>query len=420
MIRIRRNHVLQLALAAVLCILFPVAAQAADEVNPAVSPAPAEGGQPGIAPAAASPGGGMYVPDAPRIDDVICVSGCTRLRASSPGGAVEISGGALDSVQTVSFKAGEGRVRVRPDSLNTTRLTVTVPEAAVTGRIRVIGIGNSKSNLSETLTIGPALKAQGKVRVTDASSTPAKAFQFGKKKPTLNFIVAGNRSSANLRIDVVNSGGTVVRSFFREDVPTGSPQKLAWAGKVTGGKQAPNGSYRFVVRNADGTNATLSKRLKKKRTRARTSASKAADPFGFRMYRYIFPVKGPHTYGDSIGAGRGHQGVDVLARCGLPIRAARAGTVYYNDYQASGAGNYIVINTKGNGGKSHVYMHLPRRSKFKVGARVKTGQVIGHVGTTGRSTACHLHFEQWSAPGWYQGGTFMNPLAALKRWDRYS
>lgn len=418
LIRVRRNPVLHLALAALLCILFPVVAKAAEET--ATEP-DGIGDNTAVAPAAATPAGGMFVPNAPRIDDVICLSGCTRLRASSPGGSVEITGSDLASVQSVSFKATEGRIRVQPDATSPTRLTATVPEEAVSGKLRVIGIGNSKSNLSEaSITIGPALKAQGKVRVSDASSTPAKAFQFGKKKPTLSFIVAGNRPTANLRIDVVNAGGTAVRSFFREAVPTGSPQKLTWAGKVRGGKQAPNGAYRFVVRNADGSNATLSKRLKRKRTRARTSANKTSDPFGFRMYRYIFPLKGPHTYGDGVGAGRGHQGVDVLARCGMPIRAARAGTVYYNDYQASGAGNYIVINTKGNGGKSHVYMHMPRRSKFKVGAKVKTGQVIGHVGTTGRSSACHLHFEQWSAPGWYQGGTFMNPLAALKRWDRYS
>jgi murein DD-endopeptidase MepM/ murein hydrolase activator NlpD len=134
----------------------------------------------------------------------------------------------------------------------------------------------------------------------------------------------------------------------------------------------------------------------------------------------MFPVRGPHSYGDGIGAGRNHQGQDVMARCGTPLLAARGGVVYYNSYQAGGAGNYLVINISGAGGRSHVYMHLASRSPLKVGTRVKTGQRIGVVGTTGRSTACHLHFEQWSGPGWYQGGTFLSPSSALRFWDRYS
>jgi murein DD-endopeptidase MepM/ murein hydrolase activator NlpD len=205
-------------------------------------------------------------------------------------------------------------------------------------------------------------------------------------------------------------------------VKTGSSQKVAWGGLVAKGKTAPNGAYHFVVRGNDGTAASLSTRLKQRRRRASHSA-KVADPFGFRMYGFMFPLRGPHTYGDGIGAARSghtHQGQDVLAKCGLPLRAARAGVVYYNDYQAGGAGNYVVINTVGTGGKSHVYMHMTARSPLKVGAHVKTGQLVGRVGTTGASSACHLHFEIWSGPGWYQGGTFLNPTPSLKAWDRYS
>ena len=103
----------------------------------------------------------------------------------------------------------------------------------------------------------------------------------------------------------------------------------------------------------------------------------------------------------------------------LSTTPARAGTVYYNDYQAGGAGNYLVIDIKGSG-KSHVYMHMSEPSPLKVGTKVKTGQRVGTLGTTGRSSACHLHFEVWSAPGWYQGGSPIDPTTPLKRWDKYS
>jgi murein DD-endopeptidase MepM/ murein hydrolase activator NlpD len=42
------------------------------------------------------------------------------------------------------------------------------------------------------------------------------------------------------------------------------------------------------------------------------------------------------------------------------------------------------------------------------------------VGQTGDATACHLHFEEWSSPGWYSGGRPFDPLADLKSWDSYS
>jgi murein DD-endopeptidase MepM/ murein hydrolase activator NlpD len=132
-----------------------------------------------------------------------------------------------------------------------------------------------------------------------------------------------------------------------------------------------------------------------------------------------FPVRGRHTYGDGIGAGRGHQGQDILAKCGKPVVAALSGRVSYVDYQAGGAGNYVVIHGA-RGAPDTVYMHLLERSTVAKGERVSAGDPLGQVGSTGRSTACHLHFEMWSRPGYGKGGTLMDPLPYLKRWDRRS
>ena len=80
-----------------------------------------------------------------------------------------------------------------------------------------------------------------------------------------------------------------------------------------------------------------------------------------------FPVRGKHTYGDGIGAGRGHQGQDILANCRKPVVAARAGRVRYIDYQASGAGNYVVVKGKKF---DYVYMHMLKKPSVRKGERL--------------------------------------------------
>ena len=106
-----------------------------------------------------------------------------------------------------------------------------------------------------------------------------------------------------------------------------------------------------------------------------------------------------------------------MARCGRPVVAASAGRVRVSDYQASGAGNYVVISDK-RSGLDYVYMHMLRRPAVQRNDRVRPGQKIGLIGSTGRSSACHLHFEMWTEPGWYEGGDPTNPKPFLRRLDR--
>ena len=131
----------------------------------------------------------------------------------------------------------------------------------------------------------------------------------------------------------------------------------------------------------------------------------------------VFPIVGRHTYGDGLGAGRNHQGQDLMAKCGKPVVAAQAGRIQTNRYQASGAGNYIVVDGRG-AIEDMVYMHLQTRSPMRKGSLVEAGDLLGRVGTTGRSSACHLHFEIWSEPGWYEGGDPLDPEPILRGWDR--
>ena len=93
---------------------------------------------------------------------------------------------------------------------------------------------------------------------------------------------------------------------------------------------------------------------------------------------------------DPMGGGVGfHPGVDFAAPSGTPIRAAAGGTVVIASAQG-GYGNCTVIAHVG--GLGTLYAHQSR-IVVRVGQRVKRGDVIGYVGSTGASTGPHLHFE---------------------------
>lgn len=91
-----------------------------------------------------------------------------------------------------------------------------------------------------------------------------------------------------------------------------------------------------------------------------------------------------------LGGLRLHQGIDYAAPSGTPIRAAADGTVA-NAGTESGYGN--VVRLRHNNRYETVYAHMSRFGNYRSGQTVKAGDIIGYVGSTGRSTGAHLHFE---------------------------
>lgn len=134
--------------------------------------------------------------------------------------------------------------------------------------------------------------------------------------------------------------------------------------------------------------------------------------------REVFPIKGRHDLGQSetnnFGGGRGHEGQDMFADCGTPLIAARDAKVSRATWH-SAAGNYLVLTD--DSGEALVYMHMRDKALVSVGDRVQAGDPVGFVGDTGRATGCHLHLEQWTAPGYYTGGRPQDPLPWLQSID---
>jgi murein DD-endopeptidase MepM/ murein hydrolase activator NlpD len=243
------------------------------------------------------------------------------------------------------------------------------------------------------------------LRLLRADAKPSKAW-FKGRPATFRYAFDGRRRR-NVVVQVKRKGRDpkIVRRFERKDVRPRKTHTIEWDGRVDGGrKYARQGTYKFKVRAKHGDAAE-----------ARNAAGKPEAGF----YKHKFPVRAAHSYGDGLGAGRGHRGADVFARCGTKLQAARAGKVQFREFQGSGAGHYLVIDGKRDG-KDYVYMHLQSASRHGAGEKVRTGETIGRVGESGNASGCHLHFELWSSPGWYEGGDFLDPMPKLHSWDRFS
>lgn len=289
----------------------------------------------------------------------------------------------------------------------------TTSASAVTGGAPTPG-GSAPPPPSHSGSPDPAPTA-GTLSLISAKTWPRKSFYYGARTPRLRYEIGSDQPSNDLRVDVVDENGDVMRSFYRNDVAPETPDSVRWDGTGGDGRPAKNGHYSFRIVPQPGGGVAR-----------RATSSTSAEPLSlsFDLYGYAFPILGAHDYGGAagrFGAGRSghtHEGQDVMADCGTPLVAARGGRVQYSGYQGA-AGNYIIIDGKGTGFDLG-YMHLLEPSPLQEGMTVRTGEPIGVVGQTGDATACHLHFEIWTAPGWYEGGSPIDPLPYLKQWDEYS
>jgi len=215
-----------------------------------------------------------------------------------------------------------------------------------------------------------------------------------------------SRHAGHAKVKVLDAAGNRVE-LLPVSFAGAESQDVAWNGMTAAGV-APDGTYQLKLGKSNTAGA---------------SASGQTQPFALHLH--AFPVPGPHNFGGAdarFGAprsGHTHQGQDIPASCGQEEVVDESGTVKVNAYQASGAGYYVVIHGTITGTDS-VYMHLQRPSWAPAGTGVYAGQQIGRVGDTGDAEGCHLHFERWTAPGWFSGGAPYDPLPELRYWDSYS
>ncbi|NES74197.1 MAG: M23 family metallopeptidase, partial [Okeania sp. SIO2D1] len=127
---------------------------------------------------------------------------------------------------------------------------------------------------------------------------------------------------------------------------------------------------------------------------------------------YTWPSKGTLTSGYGWRWGRMHRGIDIAAPTGTPIVAAAPGVVTYANWNSGGYGNLVEI--KHPNGSLTVYAHNSQ-ILVREGQKVAQGELIAKMGSTGRSTGPHLHFEIHPT-----GNGAVNPMALLRSGVAYN
>ncbi|MCV6599343.1 MAG: M23 family metallopeptidase [Alphaproteobacteria bacterium] len=147
---------------------------------------------------------------------------------------------------------------------------------------------------------------------------------------------------------------------------------IVFANMNLSGANIPLYSFKGDFYKEDGSN------IKKALLRTPINGARISSSFGMRRH----PI---------LGYSKFHGGVDFAAPKGTPIYAAGDGKIIRRSYDRF---NGNLIRIKHNSTYATGYAHMSKfAANLRVGSRVKQGQVIGYVGTTGRSTGNHLHYE---------------------------
>jgi murein DD-endopeptidase MepM/ murein hydrolase activator NlpD len=399
--------------AACLALAAPAAAQSTGGSPPVA-------GVPGIdAPPAPKIGPtpfGVAVRPVPQPESWRCMRDCASTASPRTGSVVRVRGRALARTSAVVFLGTDGPdddVEAAPVRKRRNRVDVRVPLGAVSGPLLVADRDGQESLPTGFVTIAAAAASTGSAPAVEVQVHSRRAFYDAARPAKVSYIVHWD-SPAYVLVELVReSDAAVIASWEEAAVQPEVPKSLTWDGTVAG-KVQHAGRYSFRV------SATTSAGVRAVSAQAEPPPDET-DPAAFRFLGHEFPIRGPHYYGEHaarFGGGRGHQGQDVFAACGTPLVAARGGIVKFKQFHGA-AGHYIVIDGQRTG-RDYSYMHMRDAALVDEGDRVRTGQVIGYVGDTGSASACHLHFELWSSPGWYDGGSALDPLQSLRSWDKLS
>jgi len=202
-------------------------------------------------------------------------------------------------------------------------------------------------------------------------------------------------------------GGNITFTLYRDGLKLASvrlkvkPLKVRDSRISFGKNRSPAGSNKTPSQKGGVKGYYLVRRLMRTYTPVRYYEKRAIFPL--EGFKYITTPYGAKRYINGVYRGF-HKGVDLAAPRGTPVLATLSGRVIFAGYLPL-TGNTVIIDH--GWGLISLYAHLSEVS-VKKGVLVRRGEVIGKVGSSGRSTGPHLHF------GVYLNDTTFDPLEFLK------
>ncbi|HZJ85291.1 MAG TPA: M23 family metallopeptidase [Syntrophomonadaceae bacterium] len=208
-----------------------------------------------------------------------------------------------------------------------------------------------------------------------------------KFKIDLNTILVMNNIKAN---SILSIGQVLEIPYERARIHTIARGETMWDIAVKYGadvnqlvKANPNKNPRYLT---IGDKLNIPDSSSTPRVIAYNEVSRSFSPTGTH---FMWPVVGTITSRYGYRGSGFHHGLDIAGRIGEPIKASMAGTVIFADYK-SVYGRTVVLQHLD--GYETVYAHL-QNINVSPGKQVAKGEVIGTIGTTGRTTGPHVHFE---------------------------
>ena len=317
------------------------------------------------------------------LQDAVVRSGVAESEARQ---VVGILSGVMD---TVNIRAGMDFIA-----------SVARPEGR-RGPARLVGL-SMRTGQAKTITVSRTF--DGALRLREMAEEVREETTVACGDMQGSFHESASRVGANSAIVSQASKLFAHKIDFSRDIKAGDPFCLVFDRKVTSsGRTIEAGDLQYAevkgmkfygFTKVDGKTMffdDLGKNIKSALLRTPVDGARITSRFGFRRH----PI---------LGYNKMHQGIDFGAGHGTPILAAGDGVVEMAG-RYGGYGNWVKI--KHAGGYSTGYAHMSRYAKgIRPGVRVAQGQVIGYVGSTGRSTGPHLHYEIFFK------GARINPIGA--------
>jgi murein DD-endopeptidase MepM/ murein hydrolase activator NlpD len=261
----------------------------------------------------------------------------------------------------------------------------------------------------------PLVTLPGKPRLS-AQKLSSRTIKEGSRASVVVRINRSKGTSAQVRIAIARKGGKTIN--YSPGRVTTNRSRLIRLPKLAAGNYRVTvsifgASAQEIIRGGVMRLTVKSKSVAKPKPKVPATPSPTSG---------VFPVRGTYSFGGDgarFGAGRPghtHEGQDLVGNSGLPIVAPLAGEVRFVDYQAAGAGRYVVM--RANNGWDMFFAHCQYSSAaVKAGDKVKAGDRLCLLGSTGASSGPHLHFEIWPN-GWRDspGTKPIDPLPQLKKW----